>query len=74
MLLFLTAAKDWLGMGRGSGVAWAGEVAWHGLWFGLPRSRCFPKIKKLLEFDFSTAIDRAVKDEAAEIGAVAAVP
>ena len=35
---------------------------------------CFPKIRKLLEFDFSAAIDGAVKDEAAEIRAVAAAP
>ena len=28
---------------------------------------CLPKMRKLLEFDFSTVVDRAIKDEVAKI-------
>ncbi|KAB2598079.1 L-type lectin-domain containing receptor kinase S.5 [Pyrus ussuriensis x Pyrus communis] len=51
------------------GLAWAEEVVWHGPRFGLPRFCCLSQIRKLLEFDFSTTIDGAVKDEVAKIGA-----
>ncbi|KAM0973805.1 hypothetical protein ACFX2C_017084 [Malus domestica] len=43
------------------GSAWAEEVAWHGQLFGLPRLGCLPKMRKLLKFDFSTAMDGAAK-------------
>ena len=49
------------------GSAWAEEMAWHGQQFGLPRLGCLPKMRKLLEFDFSAAVDGAVKDGAVEI-------
>ena len=42
---------------------------WHGPRFGLPRLYCLLKMRKLLEFDFSTAVDGAVKDGTAKIGA-----
>ncbi|KAB2603248.1 hypothetical protein D8674_004253 [Pyrus ussuriensis x Pyrus communis] len=51
------------------GSAWAEEVAWHGQWFGLPCLGCLPKMRKLLELDFSAAVDRAVKDKDAHIRA-----
>ena len=44
-------------MGKESGMAWG-----HGL-------GCLPRMRKLLEFDFSTAIGGAVKDGAAKIEA-----
>ncbi|KAM2126670.1 hypothetical protein ACFX1R_006662 [Malus domestica] len=49
------------------GSAWAEEVAWNRQLFGLPRLGCLLKMRKLLEFDFSTTIDGAVKDEATKI-------
>ena len=51
------------------GSAWAEEVAWHGQRFGLPRLGYLPKMRKLLEFDFSAAVNGTVKDRAAKIGA-----
>ena len=57
VLLGLTEAKGWLGMGQGSG------VAWHGSRFGLPRLGCSPRMRKLLEFDFSTAVDGQSRTE-----------
>ncbi|KAB2626762.1 L-type lectin-domain containing receptor kinase S.5 [Pyrus ussuriensis x Pyrus communis] len=44
-------------------------MAWHRPRFVLPRLGCLPKMRKLLEFNFLAAIDGAVKDEAAKIGA-----
>ena len=51
------------------GSAWAEEVAWHGQQFGLPRLGCLLKMRKLLEFDFSAAVDGAINDKVAKIGA-----
>ncbi|KAB2608634.1 pentatricopeptide repeat-containing protein [Pyrus ussuriensis x Pyrus communis] len=45
------------------------EVAWHRPRFGLPRLGCLLRMRKLLEFDFLAAVDRAIKDKAAKIGA-----
>ncbi|KAB2614176.1 pentatricopeptide repeat-containing protein [Pyrus ussuriensis x Pyrus communis] len=42
-------------------------MAWHMPWFGLPRLGCLPKMRKLLEFDFSAVVDGAIKDGAAKI-------
>ena len=44
-------------------LAWAKEVAWHGPRLGLPCLGCLLKIRKQLEFNFSTAVDGAVKVE-----------
>ncbi|KAB2632890.1 pentatricopeptide repeat-containing protein [Pyrus ussuriensis x Pyrus communis] len=44
-------------------------MAWHRPRFGLPRLYCLPRRRKLLTFDFSTTIDRAIEDEATKIRA-----
>ncbi|KAB2601994.1 L-type lectin-domain containing receptor kinase S.5 [Pyrus ussuriensis x Pyrus communis] len=44
-------------------------MAWHGPRFRLPCLGCLPKMKKLLDFDFSAAVDEVVNDEVAKIGA-----
>ena len=38
-----------------------------GVWFELPRLGCLPKMRKLLEFDFSAVVDEVVKDRVAKI-------
>ncbi|KAB2632837.1 pentatricopeptide repeat-containing protein [Pyrus ussuriensis x Pyrus communis] len=45
-------------------------MMWHGPRFGLPCLGYLPRMKKLLQFDFSAAVDRVIKDGAAKIGAV----
>ncbi|KAM2061074.1 hypothetical protein TB1_045460 [Malus domestica] len=50
-----------------AGSTWAKEVAWHGPKFTLLRLGCLPRMRKLLEFDFLVAIDRAIKDKVAKI-------
>ncbi|KAB2606550.1 pentatricopeptide repeat-containing protein [Pyrus ussuriensis x Pyrus communis] len=45
-------------------------MAWHRPRFGLPYLDCLPRMRKLLEFDFLTAVDRAIKGRAAKIRVV----
>ncbi|KAM1830076.1 hypothetical protein ACFX14_022818 [Malus domestica] len=53
-----------------AGLTWAKEVAWQGPRFRLPHLCYLLRRRKLLEFDFSIAVNGVIEDKATKIIAV----